>query len=298
MKASIVFPPLSMEEASDDPLIIEAVMKGYLVRRVYMDQGASVEVMFEHCFENLSPAIRSRLRDTQMDLVGFAGGVVKPVGKIELEVVFGDRGLFRMVMINFTIVQCKNQLGALLKKSMDVFAWESADITGIPIRILEHSLNVNPSVEPVAQKRRVMASDRTSVVNNEVEEWVSAGIVRPMAQEDEEKTTFYIDQGTYCYTKMPFGLKNASATYQRLVDTAFQSQIGRNLKAYVDDMVIKSNNEKVLIEDIVMTFDNLWRINIKLNPKKCSFRVVEGKERDAEPEWQASGIKKILVPIC
>ncbi|GKC33482.1 hypothetical protein Tco_1040776, partial [Tanacetum coccineum] len=76
--------------------------------------------------------------------------------------------------------QCKNQLGALLKKSMDVFAWESADITGIPIRIIEHSLNVNPSVEPVAQKRRVMASDRTSVVNKEVEEWVSAGIVRPV----------------------------------------------------------------------------------------------------------------------
>nr|GEY54761.1 reverse transcriptase domain-containing protein [Tanacetum cinerariifolium] len=61
--------------ASDEPLIIEVVMKGYLVRRVYVDQGASVEVMFEHCFENLSPIIRSRLRGTQMDLVGFARGV-------------------------------------------------------------------------------------------------------------------------------------------------------------------------------------------------------------------------------
>ncbi|GJV41999.1 hypothetical protein Tco_1420439 [Tanacetum coccineum] len=105
MKAPIVFPPLSMEDASDEPLIIEAVMEGYLVRRVYVDQGASVEVMFEHCFENLSPAIRSHLRDTQMDLVGFAGGVVKPLGKIELEVVFKDGGLFRTVMINFTVVR-------------------------------------------------------------------------------------------------------------------------------------------------------------------------------------------------
>ncbi|GJT09494.1 hypothetical protein Tco_0856536 [Tanacetum coccineum] len=75
-----------MEDASDKPLIIEAVMEGYLVRKVYVDQGESVEVMFEHCFENLSPTIRSRLRGTQMDLVGFAGGVVKPLGKIELEV--------------------------------------------------------------------------------------------------------------------------------------------------------------------------------------------------------------------
>nr|GEW57753.1 reverse transcriptase domain-containing protein [Tanacetum cinerariifolium] len=52
-----------------------------------------------------------------------------------------------------------------------------------------------------------------------------------MAEQDEEKTTFYTDQGTYCYTKMLFGLKNAGATYQRLADTAFQSHIGQNLKA-------------------------------------------------------------------
>ncbi|GKG48779.1 reverse transcriptase domain-containing protein, partial [Tanacetum coccineum] len=97
------------------------------------------------------------------------------------------------------------------------------------------------------------------------------------AQDDEEKTAFYTDQGTYCYTKMPFGLKNTGATYQRLVDTAFQSQIGRNLEAYVDDMVIKSNDDKVLIEDIAEIFDNLWRINMKLNPKKCSFGVEKGK---------------------
>nr|GEX88909.1 reverse transcriptase domain-containing protein [Tanacetum cinerariifolium] len=63
-----------------------------------------------------------------------------------------------------------------------------------------------------------------------------------MAPDDEEKTAFYRNEGTYCYTKMTFGLKNAGATYQRLVDTDFQSQIGRNLEAYVDDMVIKIND--------------------------------------------------------
>ncbi|GJW25340.1 reverse transcriptase domain-containing protein [Tanacetum coccineum] len=98
-----------------------------------------------------------------------------------------------------------------------------------------------------------------------------------MAQDEEQKTEFYIDQGTYCYTKMPFGLKNTGATYQRLVDTAFQSQIGRNLEAYVDGMAIKRNDEKVLIADIAGTFVNLWRINMKLNLKKCLFMVGEGK---------------------
>ncbi|GJU98220.1 reverse transcriptase domain-containing protein [Tanacetum coccineum] len=98
-----------------------------------------------------------------------------------------------------------------------------------------------------------------------------------MSEEDEEKTAFYTDQGTYCYTKMSFGLKNAEATYQRLVDSAFQTQLGRNLEAYVDDMVIKSRTEKDMIMDVMETFDNLRKINMKLNPKKCSFGVNEGK---------------------
>nr|GEU48591.1 reverse transcriptase domain-containing protein [Tanacetum cinerariifolium] len=98
-----------------------------------------------------------------------------------------------------------------------------------------------------------------------------------MTEEDEEKTTFYTDQGTFCYTKIPFGLKNAGATYQRLIDEAFKSQIGRNVEAYVDDMVVKSKSEREMIVDIAETFDNLRRINMKLNPKTCSFEVEERK---------------------
>ncbi|GJR58946.1 reverse transcriptase domain-containing protein [Tanacetum coccineum] len=101
-----------------------------------------------------------------------------------------------------------------------------------------------------------------------------------MSKEDEEKTTFYMDQGTYCYTKMPFGLKNAGATYQRLIDSTFQSQIGRNLEAYVDDMVIKSNDKKMFLADVAETFDNLRKINMKLNSKNAlleSKRSLAGK---------------------
>ncbi|GJR66111.1 retrovirus-related pol polyprotein from transposon TNT 1-94 [Tanacetum coccineum] len=62
-----------------------------------------------------------------------------------------------------------------------------------------------------------------------------------MVEEDEEKTTFITSQRILCYSKMPFDLKNAGATYQRLVDRAFQKQIERNLEVYVDDLVIKSH---------------------------------------------------------
>nr|GEW16422.1 retrotransposon protein, putative, Ty3-gypsy subclass [Tanacetum cinerariifolium] len=98
-----------------------------------------------------------------------------------------------------------------------------------------------------------------------------------MTQDDEEKMAFYTNQGMYCYTKMPFGLKSAGATYHRLVDITFQYQMGRNLEEYVDDIVIKINDEGMIIADIAEKFDNLRKINMKLNLKKCSFGVEERK---------------------
>ncbi|KAK9071736.1 hypothetical protein SSX86_008165 [Deinandra increscens subsp. villosa] len=98
-----------------------------------------------------------------------------------------------------------------------------------------------------------------------------------MAEGDEDKTAFITNEGLFCYKKMSFGLKNAGATYQRLMDKTFQSQVGRNLEAYVDDVVIKSSHEEDMIKDIEETFKNLRGINMKLNPKKCSFAMEEGK---------------------
>ena len=59
---------------------------------------------------------------------------------------------------------------------------------------------------------------------------------------DEEKIAFITEDANFCYRIMPFGLKNASATYQRLMDRIFKQQIGRNVKVYVDDMVVKSHS--------------------------------------------------------
>ncbi|GJT83253.1 reverse transcriptase domain-containing protein [Tanacetum coccineum] len=98
-----------------------------------------------------------------------------------------------------------------------------------------------------------------------------------MAKEDEHKTAFHASKGVYCYMKMPFGLKNVGATYQRILDKVFESQIGRNIEAYVDNMVIKSMVEEDMLADIQETFERLRRINMKLNPRKCSFEMEEGQ---------------------
>ncbi|GJU64034.1 reverse transcriptase domain-containing protein, partial [Tanacetum coccineum] len=98
-----------------------------------------------------------------------------------------------------------------------------------------------------------------------------------MTKKDEEKMAFHTDEGVFCYTKMPFRLKNAGATYQKLVDTIFEGQMGRNLEAYVDDMVIKSKTEPKMIKDVEETLLTLKKVNMELNPKKYSFEMEEGK---------------------
>ncbi|KAL0448681.1 UNVERIFIED_CONTAM: hypothetical protein Slati_1424500 [Sesamum latifolium] len=98
-----------------------------------------------------------------------------------------------------------------------------------------------------------------------------------LAPEDQEKTSFVTEQGTYCYTVMPFKLKNAGATYQRLVNSMFQKQIGRNMEVYIDDMLVKSQKREHHVEDLAECFGILRKFDMKLNPSKCTFRVPGGK---------------------
>jgi hypothetical protein len=76
---------------------------------------------------------------------------------------------------------------------------------------------------------------------------------------------------------MPFGLKNAGATYQRMMQNYLGSQIGRKIQVYIDDVVITTREEKSLISDLAETFDNLSRYKLKLNPTNCSFGVSTGQ---------------------
>ncbi|GJY61114.1 reverse transcriptase domain-containing protein [Tanacetum coccineum] len=216
----------------------------------------------------------------------------------------------------------RKELRALLRQKLDVFAWKPADMTGVPRHIAEHRLNIREGCPSVRKKKRGQAPERNKAIQEEVEKFIDAGIMKEvhyhnwlsnpnmdgyplpeidwkveslcgypfkcfldaykgyhqikMAREDEEKTTFIMSQGIFCYLKMLFGLKNAGATYQRLVDKAFQKQNGRNLEVYVDDLVIKSRTEEEIIQDIAETFKTLREINMKLDPKKCTFRMREG----------------------
>jgi hypothetical protein len=98
-----------------------------------------------------------------------------------------------------------------------------------------------------------------------------------LAIDDKEKIAFITPFGIFCYTKMAFGLKNGGATYQKCVHAVLESQIGRNIEAYIDDIVVKSEKRGDLLDDFKETFDNLRKSKMMLNPKKCVFGVSSGK---------------------
>ncbi|GJZ85029.1 reverse transcriptase domain-containing protein [Tanacetum coccineum] len=308
MNILITFPSIPSEDISDEPLIAESGVEGYLVRRVCVDAGSLIEVMFEHCFKNLNPRIKAKLRETQTDLVGFAGEISKLLGKIELEVCFGNNNLCRRTSMKFIMVRAPLPYNIILGRpglktmraipstihsmmkfptpkgiatlvtqtviiaecrrlekkqmikgesseegkkedNMGVFAWEPSDMTGVPRKIIEHALNVNLSLDPGlssnsnGQRRR----RKGSVL------YRSGDILLHQIALRAEKRRGYIPKAGRLNVPVPNRMQPGGVC-------------GR-----------QSKDEKMLLADIAETFNNLKKINMKLNPKKCSFGVEEGK---------------------
>ena len=132
---------------------------------------------------------------------------------------------------------------------------------------------------------------------------------------DQEKTSFVTNQGLFCYKMMSFRLKNAGATYQRLMNRIFAHQIGRNVQVYVDNMLVKSIWEDNHLSDLQETFNTLRSYNMKLNPSKCVFGITARKflgftvsqrghngvsstkddQRSTEPKRQGSCVKQVYL---
>ncbi len=98
-----------------------------------------------------------------------------------------------------------------------------------------------------------------------------------MHPEDMRKTTFITLWGTFCYKVMPFGLKNAGATYQRAMVTLFHDMMHKEIEIYVDDMIAKSRTEEDHLRVLRKLFLRLRKFQLKLNPAKCIFGARSGK---------------------
>ena len=99
----------------------------------------------------------------------------------------------------------------------------------------------------------------------------------PMHPPDEEKTVFITPHRLYCYKVMPFGLKNAGATYQRLMAKIFKPLIKHMVEVYIDDIMVKSKTRGEHGQHLEEVFHLLKKYGMKLNPSKCAFGVSAGK---------------------
>jgi hypothetical protein len=97
-----------------------------------------------------------------------------------------------------------------------------------------------------------------------------------MKESTQLATSFITPFGMYCYVTMPFGLRNARATYQRCMQHISGEHIGSTNEAYVDDIVVKTKKARNLINDLDIAFKCLRAKNIKLNLEKCVFGVPRG----------------------
>nr|GEV48446.1 reverse transcriptase domain-containing protein [Tanacetum cinerariifolium] len=299
----ISFATLGEEDGTEGPMIIVAEMGGHCVHPIYVDGGSSSEILYKHCFRQISLLVRIgdeehstsawmnfmvvRSPSPYNRIIGRPG--VRKIraipsmahGMIKFPVAGGIVTLqsSRIIPLECSMVsepgvprsainqEGRKELCGLLRRHLDVFAWKPADMTGVPRHIAEHRLNVREGCLPIRQKKRGQASERNKAINEEVKKLVESDIM---------KEVHY-----HSWLLNPVMVKKHDdswriATYQRLVDKAFQKQIGRNLKVYVDDLVIKSRTEKEVIRDIEETFKTLRKINMKLNPKKCAFGMREG----------------------
>ncbi|KAG9458523.1 hypothetical protein H6P81_003031 [Aristolochia fimbriata] len=98
-----------------------------------------------------------------------------------------------------------------------------------------------------------------------------------MDPKDEELTAFCTPKGIFCYKVMPFGLKNAGATYQRAMQNIFDDFLHKRVECYVDDLVVKTKQRADHLLDLRAVFERLRRFQLKMNPLKCAFGVTSGK---------------------
>nr|GEX92582.1 reverse transcriptase domain-containing protein [Tanacetum cinerariifolium] len=196
-------------------------------------------------------------------------------GPLVIEVKIGGHMIHRMCVDEGSSTEAlsNNRRRRSFYKSMDEF---HDYMTGVLLSVGEHQLNIREGYSLIRHKKKGQAPERAKAIQAEdcyplpeIDWKVESLCGYPfkcfldaykgyhqiqLAKSDEEKTAFHTGQRVYYYTKMPFGLKNADATYQRLVDKAFDNQIGQNIEVYVDDLVIKSRTEAEMLRDISEMF--------------------------------------------
>ena len=239
----------------------------------------------------------------------------------------------------------REELIALIREYIDVFAWNYEDMPGLDPQVAMHHLNIKPDVKPVKQQHQRFRLDIMGAIEDEVHKLIVCDFIREeqhpdwvanivpvlkknkkiwvcidyrdlniacrkdefhcpspmswltiyvalrecllwMASQDTIKSrctqktrsiSFQIPLGVYCYTVMPFGLKNTGETYQCEMSTIFRDHLRKMVECYVDDITVKSRDKNNHLRDLRTMFDIMRAHQLKMNPTKSFLGVSSGK---------------------
>ncbi|GJX40554.1 reverse transcriptase domain-containing protein [Tanacetum coccineum] len=116
-ETTISFSSLGEEDGTEGPMIIEAEIGGHFVHRIYVDGGASSEVLYEHCFVRLRPEVRSQMVPATTSLIGFSGETIWPIGQISLLVKIGDEDHSTSAWMNFMVIRSPSQHNGIIGRT-------------------------------------------------------------------------------------------------------------------------------------------------------------------------------------
>ncbi|CAJ2663183.1 unnamed protein product [Trifolium pratense] len=226
------------------PLLVRADMANMDVRRVLIDPGSSCDII----------AVVQRRRRQSPEKAEAAEKAVKDL----LEANFISEARYTTWLSNVVLVKKSNGKWRMCVDYTDLNRACPKDSYPLPC--------IDKLVDNSSGFKLLSFMDAYSGYNQ-----------IPMAVADRGKTAFMTESGNYYYNVMPFGLKNAGATYQRMMNKVFRAEIGDMLEVYMDDMIIKSHEEIDHTAHLRKVFEQARKHNMRFNPEKCTFGVRAGK---------------------
>ncbi|GFY89059.1 hypothetical protein Acr_06g0009990 [Actinidia rufa] len=298
----------------DDALVVSAVIANFNVQRILIDNGSSADILFISAFEKMKIRL-DKLHLFHTPLTGFGGNTTHPLGWINLPITLGTEPHQTTVWQDFIVVDCPSPYNAILGRptlggikaitSTYHLKLKFSTSTGIGeikgdqkkfapecLKVIEDEVNkliranvvrevhypdwlANVVVAPQKGGKWRVCVDFTDL--NKACPKDSFSLPKIDLIVDATSKHELLKRGLYCYKVMPFELKNAGATYQRLVNKMFKKQIGKTMEVYIDDMLVKSLRSSDHIAHLKEAFSIMRRHRMMLNPSKCIFGVSSGK---------------------
>nr|CAE02548.1 OSJNBb0069N01.14 [Oryza sativa Japonica Group] len=246
-------------------LVVSPTIHNVKMKRVLVDEGASLSIISPATFDALkAPGMKLQ---PSLPIIGVTPGHRWPLGHVELPLTFGDSTNFRTERIDFDVADLNLPYNAVLGrpslvKFMAAYLQMKMPGPSDPITVFDdvkvalacaeqRADNLVAATEPQpsessasrASKKRLASADEVPVKD------ISLG--------DDPSKTAKID----------------GPTFQRMTRITLSNQIGRNVEAYVDDLVVKTHHQDTLLQYLAETFDSLRSTRMKLNPEKCVFGV-------------------------